>query len=161
MLEETEERVNTNRTAIRGGSRGATVALLAAERDERIKLAIGVAGPVNLLELTSSSENDHTYQCQFLSDLVNGNTNLQSARLKMIASSPEFFAELLPKTQLHLGQEDRIVPVAQGEELKKIMESLGMGDSLDLFIYENRSHENIASENKELNDRINSFLKQL
>jgi len=157
----TEGGVNIKRTSVRGGSRGATVALLAAERDKRIKLAIGVAGPVNLLELTSLNENDQTYQCQFLNDLVNGNITVQSARLKMIASSPVFFAAHLGQTQLHLGKDDLIVPFSQGEDLKKVLDDLGMTDSLQLFIYEGRTHENIATNNPELNERINVFLKQL
>jgi hypothetical protein len=160
VIEETEPRADVQRTTVRGGSRGATVALLVAERDKRVKGAIGVAGPVNLLKLTSQSENDRTYQCQFLSDLVDGKTSIESARQKMIASSPLYFAQHLPKTQLHLGQKDRIVPVSQGEDLNVAMTNLGMKDSLELFIYEGRTHENIATDNQELNDRINQFVKQ-
>jgi pimeloyl-ACP methyl ester carboxylesterase len=159
LIEVTELRADVQRTTVRGGSRGATVALLVAERDKRVKGAIAVAGPVNLLKLTSQSENDRTYQCQFLSDLVQGKSSMQSARSKMIASSPLYFAQYLPKTQLHLGKNDRIVPVSQGEDLKMAMTNLGMKDSLELFIYD-RTHENIATDNQELNDRINEFLKQ-
>jgi len=160
VIENTEVTADVHRTIVRGGSRGATVALLVAERDKRIKGAIGIAGPVNLLELTSSNENDETYQCQFLSDLVQNHHSLESARSKMIASSPMYFAELLPKTQFHLGGDDRVVPVSQGEELKAVMTKIGMADSLALFIYEGRTHQNIAIDNKLLSDRITEFLKQ-
>ncbi len=160
VIEHTEVTADVHRTTVRGGSRGATVALLAAERDKRIRGALGIAGPVNLLELTSSHENDKTYQCQFLNDLVENHHSLESARLKMIASSPVYFAELLPKAQLHLGANDAVVPVSQGEELKTAMTKIGMTDSLELFIYEGRTHENIATDNKLLSDRITEFLKQ-
>jgi dipeptidyl aminopeptidase/acylaminoacyl peptidase len=43
VIEETEDRADVQRTTVRGGSRGATVALLVAERDKRVKGAIGVA----------------------------------------------------------------------------------------------------------------------
>jgi len=160
VIENTEAGADVHRTVVRGGSRGATVALLVAARDKRVKGAIGIAGPVNLLELTSSNENDKTYQCQFLRDLVENGHSPESARLKMIASSPVYFAELLPKTQLHLGENDRIVPVSQGEELKAAMTKLGRADSLDFFIYEGRTHQNMAIDNKLLSDRITEFLKQ-
>jgi dipeptidyl aminopeptidase/acylaminoacyl peptidase len=160
VIEQTEDRADMNRITIRGGSRGATVALLVAERDERVKGAIAVAGPVNLLTLASQNENDRTYQCQFLNNLVNGKSSVSSSRSKMIASSPVYFARLLPKTQLHLAENDRIVPVSQGAELTDEMTKVAIQDSLEVFIYKGRTHENIARENPELNQRINEFLKQ-
>jgi len=159
VIENTEIRADVHRTIVRGGSRGATVALLVAERDKRIKRALGIAGPVNLLELTSSNENDDTYQCQFLNALVENYKSPALIRLKMIASSPVYFSELLPKTQLHLAANDLIVPVSQGEELKAAMTEIGMADSVELFIYEGRTHQNIAIDNKPLSDRITEFLK--
>lgn len=160
VIERTEARANINRTTVRGGSRGATVSLLVAARDKRVKGAIAVAGPVDLLYLTSSMENDRTYQCQFLRDLVNTEKSIEETRLKMISSSPVYFAASLPKTQLHLGQDDTIVPVSQGEELKAAMSEVGNNNLLELFVYSGRSHQNIATDNIELNNRINEFLKQ-
>lgn len=161
LIESIEPKANVNRTAVRGGSRGATVALLVAVRDKRVKMAFAVAGPTNLLDLTVRNENDPTYQCQFLDDLVNNNRTIAEARQKMLASSPLFFAADLPQTQLHLGKNDRIVPVAEGEKLKQKMEELGNPDLLELFIYEDRGHSDIATGNTALNSRIDSLLSRL
>jgi dipeptidyl aminopeptidase/acylaminoacyl peptidase len=160
LVEQVVPGVDINRVAVRGGSRGATVALLVAERDRRVKFAIGVAGPTDLLGLTANSENDATYQCQFLSDLKNGSVTLAEARTKMIASSPLYFITRLPRVQLHLGDHDRIVPVSEGEKLKDAMTDMAMQNSLQLFIYD-RGHDDIATDNAELNARIELLLSEL
>ncbi|HZY80092.1 MAG TPA: prolyl oligopeptidase family serine peptidase [Cyclobacteriaceae bacterium] len=156
-----EDKVDVERTSVRGGSRGGTVSLLMAERDRRVKIAICVAGPANMLELTSTHENDPTYQCQFLDGLVNKNTTVADARKKMIASSPIFFAKDLPRTQMHLGEEDVIVPVSQGDELKEKVKQVGSRGTFDLFIYDGRGHDDIANGNTELNTRIETLLNDL
>ena len=161
VLQTTESRANVNRTAVRGGSRGATIALLVAERDTRVKMAFAVAGPSDLLDLTAQSENDPTYQCQVLDDLVNKRITMAEARHKMIASSPLFFAADLPQAQMHLGKNDKIVPVSEGEQLRQKMDELGRSDSFELFIYEDRGHTDIVMGNTLLNDRIDSLLSQL
>lgn len=160
-IERMENKADVNRVAVRGGSRGATVALLVGERDERVKMAFAVAGPTNLLELTSVNENDLTYQCQFLDALVGGGATIDDVRHSLIASSPLFFAEHLPKTQVHAAQADTIVPVSQGEELKYKMEELGLESRFELFIYPGRDHATIGSDNQELNDRIARLLAEL
>jgi dienelactone hydrolase len=161
IIETTEKKADMNRVSVRGGSRGGTVALLLAEREKRVKLAIAVAGPANLLTLTSHNENDLTYQCQFLESLINQTETIAQVRHKMIASSPLFFAARLPKTQLHLAANDEIVPVSQGHEFQTEISTLGMEDQFELFIYEGRGHSDIASDNQELSDRIQEFLSQL
>lgn len=160
-IERMESKADVNRVAVRGGSRGATVALLMGERDERVKMAIAVAGPTNLLELTSVNENDLTYQCQFLDALVGGGATIADVRHNLIASSPLFFAEHLPKTQVHAAQDDMIVPVSQGEDLNDRMKVLGLENRFELFIYPGRDHATIASDNEELNNRIAVLLAEL
>lgn len=160
VIEKIEPNADINRVSVRGGSRGATVAFLMAERDKRVKLAVGVAGPANLIPLTATHENDPTYQCQFLDELVNGSASITEVRHKMIASSPLFFAEKLPETQFHLAAEDKIVPVSQGNELKTKIDATGH-DILELYIYPGRNHSNIATNNQELEERIEEFLSQL
>ena len=155
------EYVDENRVSVRGGSRGATVAMLVGERDKRIKGTIAVAGPWNMLEMTSIIENDRTYQCQFLQNLVDGNSTLSEARHKLIASSPVYFASSLPKTQYHLAANDKIVPVSQGDELVKKMNEQGFSSKLEYYVYEGRDHSNIATSNEELNTRIEQFLSQV
>ncbi len=152
---------DTSRVMVRGGSRGGTVALLMAERDRRVKLAVGVAFPADLLGLTSTHQNDPTYRFQFLDALVNGSSTLEETRRKIIASSPLYFCNRLPKTQMHFGQNDEITPAFQGEMLFNAMKDAGLSDSIRLFIYPNRDHSNIASGNNEMEERIRLFFREL
>lgn len=153
--------VDANRVAVRGGSRGGTVALLMAAREQRVKLAIGVAFPSDLVALTEQHQGDATYQKQFLQALLTGSATLAESRLKMIASSPLFFCESLPNTQLHFGTQDHITPAEQGQVLKARMEQLGLEDRVALYTYPGRNHANIAENNQELTTRIQAFLSQL
>lgn len=160
LIQQTEAFADVNRTGVRGGSRGGTVALLAGIRDARVKRVIGVACPTNLFELTSQSENDATYQCQFLSGFKNGQATLAETRNKMLASSPIYFAKHLPLGQLHLGLQDRIVPVKQGYDLEKEIEKQGNAATFQLFTYD-KTHNDIATDNTELAERTKAFFSQL
>lgn len=160
LVQQTESSADVNRTAVRGGSRGGTVALLAGIRDPRIKRVVGVAGPTDMLGLTSQNINDPTYQCQFLDAFKNGQSTLAETRKKMIASSPVYFAQYLPLTQLHLGLKDWNVPVQQGYDLEQKITQAGMAAKFQLFAYD-RSHTDIATSNPELANRIEQFLSQL
>jgi dienelactone hydrolase len=157
VIASTENQVDTERVSVRGGSRGATVALLMGERDQRVKISIAVAGPADLMTLTSASENDATYQCQFLAALVDNSSDIPTVRHTLIASSPIYFADKLPKTQVHLGAEDKIVPVVQGDELKEVVEAVPNHKAFELYVYQGRGHADIASDNVELQDRVESF----
>ena len=120
-----------------------------------------MAGPTNLLSLTATHENDATYQCQFLAEFVHGNRTLHDARQLMIASSPLYFAKFLPDTQVHLAENDKIVPITQGSDLKSSAVASANPHTLDLFIYEGTDHQTIATNNTSMNDRIESFLLNL
>lgn len=146
---------------IRGGSRGGTVALLAAQRDKRFKRAIAVAFPTDLLSLTLTHTNDPTYRFQFMDEFFSGRLTLANARQRLIASSPVFFSQDLPRTQIHYGNEDKITPVRQGEILEEKMQQAGVRDSLAFYIYPGRAHDNIVLNNPELNDRIKLFLADM
>lgn len=160
LIQQTESKADVNRTSIRGGSRGATVALLAGIRDKRIKRVVSVAGPANLMSLTSTHTKDPTYLCQFLSDLQNKRVTLAEARNKLIASSPLYFAQHLPLTQMHMGLKDKNVPIEQGDELEQKMTQLGLKSSFQLFTYD-KAHTDIATDNPALAERIAQFLAQL
>jgi dienelactone hydrolase len=155
------DEADTTKVAARGGSRGGTVALLMAERDKRIKLAVGIAFPSDLLALTATHVNDDTYQFQFLTALIEKRASLEETRRKMIASSPLYFCQQLPKTQIHYGKNDKITPATQGELLLNAMKALSMEDKIDLFIYPGRSHSDIANNNTELETRIHEFFEEL
>jgi dipeptidyl aminopeptidase/acylaminoacyl peptidase len=152
---------DTTRVMVRGGSRGGTVALLMAERDKRVKRAAAVAFPSDLLGLTASHQGDPTYRFQFLDALINGTVTLKQARTKMIASSPLYFCSQLPKTQIHFGDKDEITPATQGQLLFNAMKSLGLQDTLESFLYKDRTHTNIGTNNNEMGERIQNFFNQL
>ena len=152
---------NTSKVMVQGGSRGGTVNLLMAERDKRVKLAVGVAFPADLLTLTASNQNDDTYKFQFLDALIHGSATLEETRIKMIASSPLYFCQHLPKTQIHFGDKDNITPSRQGEMLFNKMKAIGLEAKIELFIYRDRGHSNIGLNNNEMEDRIQKFFQQL
>lgn len=160
LIQQTEAKADVNRTGVRGGSRGGTVALLAGIRDSRVKRVVGIVSPTNILELTSQNVNDATYQCQFLSAYKNGQASLEDTRNKMIASSPIYFAQHLPLTQLHLGLKDVNVPIKQGYDIEKRMDELGLPSKFQLFTYD-KPHTDIATNNLQLAERIELFLSHL
>lgn len=152
---------DTNAVMIRGGSRGGTVALLAAERDKRVKLAAGVAFPADLLSLTATHQNDPIYKFQFLNALINQTATLEETRVRMIASSPLYFCQYLPKSQMHFGQDDKITPPLQGQMLFDAMKNLGLENHIELFIYPNRGHSDVADNNPEIEQHIQKFFDGL
>jgi hypothetical protein len=122
VIERMEPLADVDRVSVRGGSRGATVALLMG-----------------------------------IHYLVQKKYSVAQARHIMIASSPVFFARMLPDSQMHLATDDTIVPVSQGDELKAKADP----QLFQLFTYPGRDHTNIANENTEMNSRIESFLSNL
>lgn len=150
-----------NKAIIRGGSRGGTVALLAGERDQRFKRVAPVAFNVDFIGMTANNQNDPTYQAQFLTELINGSSSIAETRTKMIASSPLYFYNRLPKTQMHCAANDQITPPSQGQLLYDAMKNGGMQDKAEFYMYPNRDHSNIASGNTEMESRINSFFSGL
>jgi pimeloyl-ACP methyl ester carboxylesterase len=160
VIQTTESIADVTRTAVRGGSRGGTVALLAGIRDSRIKRVVTVAGPTDFLPLNETHVNDKTYQCQFLNDLKTGRKDIAATRYKIIASSPLYFAQSLPLSQIHMGMRDTNVPIAQGYALKDKLTELGMASRLEFYTYD-RAHSDIATNNNEMGDRIEQFLSKL
>lgn len=160
LIDTLEEKADVTRTAVRGGSRGGTVALLAGIRDARVKRVVNVVGPTDMLILTKATVNDPTYQCQFLDDLVNKQASVAATRHKMIASSPIYFTEHLPLVQVHMGSKDNMVPVEQGNLLLQRMTEQGLADRLEFYVYY-KTHEDIATDNPDLNTRIQQFLAPL
>ncbi|MCD2423217.1 prolyl oligopeptidase family serine peptidase [Niabella pedocola] len=155
------QQADIGRAMIRGGSRGGTVALLAGIRDQRFKRVAPVAFNSDFIALTAALYNDPTYKRQFIEALINGTATIAETRKRMIAASPVYFCNRLPKTQLHCGQNDRITPATQAELLFNEMKKSGAGDRVALFIYPDRDHNNIATGNAELENRINTFFNEL
>jgi dipeptidyl aminopeptidase/acylaminoacyl peptidase len=160
LIEQKEGKADVTRTGVRGGSRGGTVALLAGVRDARVKRVVGIVSPTNMLELTAEHENDATYQCQFLSSYKGGISSIAETRKKMLSSSPIFFVQHLPLVELHMGLKDGNVPIKQGYDIETKIDEIGNSARFRLFTYD-KGHADIATNNPELAERIESFLSQL
>jgi dipeptidyl aminopeptidase/acylaminoacyl peptidase len=133
----TTAEADASRIGVFGRSRGGTVALLAAERDPRIRCVVAWAAPTEWISLMSHDgwtleqsvadalshnakleEREGQYVYNFLRYAVEGKEDLAAVRTRIIASSPLYFAHSLPPTQVHYGVEDSIVPVRNGRNLE-------------------------------------------
>jgi hypothetical protein len=120
-----------------GHSRGGTVAMLAGIRDKRIKCVVNVAGPVDWFyamgtdgwteqELWQEGVRIHATPLEaggqdlerFMGRAIEGKADLAAVRHNMIASSPLYFARLLPPGKHYYGIEDVSVPVMNAEQLR-------------------------------------------
>lgn len=105
----TIEVADQERIAICGGSRGGTVALLAACRDKRIRKSVVIAAPTDMRALFDLYPEQ--FKLLFFNDLHTGKISEQEARRRFIASSPSYFVDELPSVQLHYDEKDPFVPV--------------------------------------------------
>ena len=144
-----------------GRSRGGSVAMLAAERDKRLKGVVEWAGPAEWFELMGEEgwtqrelveegfrihakpyETAGQFIERFLLKAINGMQNLEETRLKMIASSPLYFASSLPGLQIHHGVEDYNVPIANARALAESLKQEGRsGVNLEVCFYEGFGHD--------------------
>jgi hypothetical protein len=136
------------RACVFGVSRGASVALLAAARDPRLDCAVAWAGPADWFRLLGSwgwtleeqVSDGLLYQwrpgqgtgsaAQFIEWFLRGPIDqgrpaLAEVRARIAASSPLYFADTLPPSDLHYGVEDRNVVVANGLALRNLLSELG------------------------------------
>ncbi len=149
------KKADENRIMIYGGSRGGTVALLAAARDKRIKRVVAVAAPSDMKELY------HLYPDQFkllfFKDLLAGRISESEARKKFISCSPIYFTKELPLVQLHHDKNDPFVPAAFA---KRLVESMRVnGKDIVFYTYEEGIHGFWNDENYW--KRVQEFVRQL
>jgi acetyl esterase/lipase len=150
-----------DRVAIFGRSRGAAVAMLAAERDTRIGAVVAWAGPVDWFEAmgqTGWSVREAVadglrvranrfgpggqFIATFLSRALDGHASLAACRRLMIASSPLWFAERLPLTKVHYGVDDGIVPERNGRLLaQRLADSDRTRECFRAWFHENAGHD--------------------
>lgn len=140
------------RIAIYGGSRGGTVALLAAARDKRIKRAIAVAAPTDMRALYKLYPDQ--FKLLFFNDLLSGKITEDKARLKFISISPIHFVSELPLTQLHHDTNDPFVPVDFAHRL--IAAANTNSKQIESFFY-NKGIHGLWSD-KNFWDRVQEFL---
>ncbi len=103
-----------SRLMVRGGSRGGNIALLLAERDDRVTVASSASGPTDFYRETVAAQYATQYRCQF----ITGKTPLQS-RQRMLASSPLHFPVLPGVARVYIdhGEQDPVVPLWNAAEM--------------------------------------------
>ena len=157
----TTPEIDTARIYSFGKSRGGSVAMLAALRDRRIKRVVEWAGPSDWFKLMADegwtqqelveeglrihAKPDETagqFIERFLLKAINGTWNLQETRLKMLASSPLYFASTLAALQIHHGVEDYNVPIANARALTDSLKKMGKArNDLEPYFYEGFGHD--------------------
>jgi len=154
---------NPARICAFGHSRGASVALLAAERSRRITCVAGVAGPTDwfarmpggapgwtvsevvadgLRMRAAPNEDGGQFIERFLRPAIAGNADLRDTRIRLLSSSALYFADRLPHAQVHYGLEDPSVPAANGRALVTARGLGGStGDVFRAYFYPNAGHD--------------------
>lgn len=135
---ESIRQADPKRISVCGKSRGGTVAMLVAERDRRINKAVSWSGPAGWIENMPQLGFTQLEQVReglvedspptgiggqslrtFLKGIRKEGWDVARTRRHLIASSPIYFLERLPKAQLHYGAEDFIVEAANGVAIEK------------------------------------------
>lgn len=148
-----------SRVCVLGKSRGGSVALLMGERDPRVDCVVDWAGPTDWFSLMAGGgwtqaelvkdglrnrSAPHQVAGQFierfLSAPISRSQGLAETRRHLLASSPLHFAASLPRTQLHYGEDDVMVPVVNGRVLSGQMGIRPQG-CLEAFFYANAGHD--------------------
>lgn len=160
MLEVTPE-ADGSRVCVFGRSRGGTVALLSGMRERRVDCVVSWAAPTDwfsrmglegwtqrelveegLRNRATPGETGGQFINYFLNAAIAGRRDLGDARLHLIASSPLYFAERLPLSQVHWGLEDTIVPSVNGRDFVARHEAAGRARGcLDSHFHPNAGHD--------------------
>ena len=148
-------RIDTARVGVYGYSRGGGVALIAGERDPRLKAVLAFAPPTDFFvemgrpgvdwasRLDDASRDASlradTRESQFLDWFVRGREALPLTELRrrIAAASPLYFAERLPAFQIHQGEADMAVPVRNATTLR---DRVGASAARGVFIYAGAPH---------------------
>ncbi len=154
----TTPEADASRICVFGRSRGGGVALLAGERDHRIRCVAEWAGPTDWFSLMGEdgwtprqvaedalryharlSDRGGQFIYNFLRHAVAGEEDLAAVRSRLIASSPLYFAAQLPATQIHYGMEDSMVPIRNGRSLAREADAHKV--KLEVHFYPDAGHD--------------------
>ncbi len=169
-LQEVPE-TNSERIAALGYSRGGTVALLMAARDDRIQRVVEFAAPTDffgswirtIVEDALDGQPSGLPAIDVLEEhlvgpLRDGSMDAATFRSELIRRSPSLWAERLPPIQLHHGTADAVVPVSQAVSLMDALEAHSReGD--EFYLYEGAGHSPL--EMRESDARAIGFLARV
>ncbi len=169
-----------------GGSRGGAVALLAAMREPRIRVAVDYFGPTNLFSASSraiaeeyvagtpadvlaaqlSLRNILPYLIETaLQPVADGTISYEEARFEMIRRSAAWLPHLLPNTIAHHHECDSLVPFEHFQALEVQQKKIGAAS--ELYSYDRGCPDGVLgrqfhgfSEMPEHIDRTLSFMKR-
>ncbi|MEM6273808.1 MAG: prolyl oligopeptidase family serine peptidase [Myxococcota bacterium] len=142
-----------------GGSRGGNVSMLASAREPSIRGVVSLAGPTSYVveDYLEHPNLSNLYARWFVRELLEDPSQVESARVEMVACSPLFFIESLPALQLHHGESDRSVPVENTEAFEEAWGRERPGEVLEVFYYPDEGHS-FAGSLDTVSDRAERFL---
>ena len=158
---ETTPEADPARIGVFGRSRGGSVALLAAERDPRIRCVVSWAAPADWFRLMAPEgwtqrevtadalqrgakrdERGGQFLFNFLRFAREGTEDLDAVRARLLASSPLYFVESVPPAQLHYGVEDAIVPERNGRAIERRLRNLtGAAGHVEIVFHAGAGHD--------------------
>lgn len=141
-----------------GISRGGAVAMLMAVRDPRLTRVVDFFGTTDLLDEFGQEVAQEALlgnprplpgldylDRALLQPLKEGSLGIPEARLELIRRSPVYFADRLPRVQVHHGTADPLVPVSQAQHLIEAMLRLGRGaPDFEYYLYQGGGHHPLA-----------------
>lgn len=148
---------DSNRIVAFGGSRGGTVAMLVALRDERVRRAIAMSSPTDFFDMSLLSHENASvlYGRWLLLPILDGSGAVSDARDRMLRCSPAQFASDLPPTQLHAGTADRSLPWEQTRHLEQTLGDMGRSD-FEAHYYEGGDHD-LSAHQGMVRDRVRAW----
>ena len=164
VLDEVPE-ADSSKVCAYGKSRGGTVALLVGERDTRIDCVVNWAGPAEWFRHMGTfgwtlreqvewalwerwepgrgwGSSDQFIDWFLRQSIPNGVPGLKETRHAILASSPLYFLDTLPAAEMHYGTEDRSVPAANAEALRRALAAqTTTGVPVSIHIHDGAGHD--------------------
>lgn len=155
---QTNDRVDDDRVAAFGMSRGGAVAMLMAARDARVDRVVEFFGPTDFFGPFVQQVAIETLQGNpsqlpgvvFMNDnylvpLAQGALQAVDLRPQLVMRSAVLYVEDLPAVQMHHGDADTVVPVSQAELLLDAMAAAGKtAPEFEGFLYEGGEHNPVT-----------------
>jgi hypothetical protein len=122
-----------------GVSRGATVALIIGALTKQTDYIIAISTHTNFLNLEAFK--NERVGSDYSKIFFTPQTTPENIRKRIIASSPYYFAERLPRFEIHQGTTDILTTVSHTKQLAQRLHDLGRSDSTyHIYYYENKGH---------------------
>jgi pimeloyl-ACP methyl ester carboxylesterase len=154
VIEQEFDDVIVNDYLVMGGSRGGNTALIVANRDERVAMAIATASPVDFYRASVLQNYGSQYRCQF----INGKT-LEQSRNRILNSSPYHFAmDAHGMLRIHQGQLDRVVPEWNAHDMHRALRQYAKDSQVS--VYPGQNHGSLWSDatwQSAVNDNIAEY----